>query len=221
MSFPEHALDVFRVSLDRYFKPPVNPRTHLITSFSLLPLRFSMALPLKERSEKARLIATAKIIQQRFDTYLANPCFPQLVAVMASLQQRGAAQDNKVIDEQAKARDKQPPASPWVCAFTNLGVIENRLQTHHDALVVQHMNLGVRHKRHMCGIFLCALLVWFLYAFLSFRTMHMWTIHSRLYFQIVVSVFFHCFIKAILMSRDARVLLRGERNASKRCWRKR
>ena len=113
-----------------------------------------MVLPLAERSEKARLIATAKIVQQRFDTYLANPCLPQLLSVMASLPQSGVNQDNKVVDEQAKERDK-PPASPWACGFNNVGVIENRLRTCHGALVVQQINLSVRHKYYMCDTSSC------------------------------------------------------------------
>ncbi|KAF8443178.1 hypothetical protein L210DRAFT_3355156, partial [Boletus edulis BED1] len=68
----------FSVSLERYMKPPVDPRTHFITSMTTIPLRFSMAQALMERNEKARLIMTAKILQERLDIYLVNPCLPLL-----------------------------------------------------------------------------------------------------------------------------------------------
>jgi len=50
------------VSLERYMKPPVDPRIHFISSFTLVPLRFSMARVLMEPSKKGRLIMTAKIL---------------------------------------------------------------------------------------------------------------------------------------------------------------
>ncbi|KAI9568532.1 hypothetical protein HD554DRAFT_742418 [Boletus coccyginus] len=116
------------VSLERYMKPPVDPRTRFISSFTLMPLRFSMARVLMERSEKGRLIMTAKILQERFDRCLADPCLPHLLAAMQSMPLIGVA-----------------PTS-WSCAFNNLGIMEKRLRTQHGRITVGSTCIGIRSR---------------------------------------------------------------------------
>ncbi|KAH0826807.1 hypothetical protein J3R83DRAFT_5231 [Lanmaoa asiatica] len=125
--------DVTVVSLERYMKPPVNPRTHFISSFTLMPLRFSMAQSLAERSEKGRLIITTKVLQERFDKYLADPCLPHLLAVRASTSPTGVEHDSNT-ELAGQAGAEEIPISPWCCAFNNLGVVEKRLQTQHGRI---------------------------------------------------------------------------------------
>ncbi|KAG8219045.1 hypothetical protein J3R82DRAFT_4801 [Butyriboletus roseoflavus] len=135
--------DVTVVSLERYMKPPVNPRTHFISSFTLMPLRFSMAQPLTERSEKGRLIATAKALQERFDRYLADPCLPHLLAATASMSPTRVEQDDNT-KLGGKAEAEETPMAPWACAFNNLGVIEKRLRTQHGRITVGSICIGNR-----------------------------------------------------------------------------
>ena len=135
-------LDVFSsVNLERYMKPPVNPKTHFITSFTIIPLRFSMAPVLKEHTEKARLIKTAKILQERFDRFLANPSLPHLVAALQEMSQRN-------VEQIAPAEGEEAPIQ-WSCAFNNLGAVEKRLKTHHGKITVENICLGNRLKNFM------------------------------------------------------------------------
>lgn len=128
------------VSLERYMKSHVDPRTHIISSFSIMPLRFSMAQVLMERSEKKRLIMTAKLLQERFDRYLADPCLPHLFAGLQSIvPPTGAGQDGNT-----EPAWKAVEPTTWNCAFNHLGAVEKRLRTQHGKISVQSMCLGVR-----------------------------------------------------------------------------
>ncbi|KAI9568533.1 hypothetical protein HD554DRAFT_2098837 [Boletus coccyginus] len=132
------------VSLERYMKPPVNPKTHFISSFTLIPLRFSMAQVLMERNEKGRLIMTAKILQERFDRYLADPCLPHLLAAMQNMPLK--EDSNTKLADQAEA--EEAPTS-WFCALNNLGTVEKRLRTQHGRITVGSICIGVRLRNFM------------------------------------------------------------------------
>lgn len=102
-----------------------------------------MARPLMERSEKGRLIATAKLLQGRFDKYLADPCLPHLLAVMASMSPSDVEQDDST-QLAAKAEVEETPMSLWCCAFNNLGVMEKTLRTQHGRITVGSVSIGNR-----------------------------------------------------------------------------
>lgn len=92
-----------------------------------------------ERSEKGRLILTAKMLQERFDRYVADPCLPHLVAAMQSMFPAGVEQDGNT-----QAETEEAPTSPWMCAFNNLGPVEKRLRTEHGRITVGSMCIGNR-----------------------------------------------------------------------------
>ncbi|KAF8559445.1 hypothetical protein OG21DRAFT_1403148, partial [Imleria badia] len=133
------------VALERYMKPPVNPRTHLISSLTLMSSRFSLAPVLMERSEKGRLIMAAKMLQERYDRYLSDPSLPHLCAAMPGMLS-GVDQDR--IARLGEAEAKEAPM-PWCCALYNLGVVEKRLQTQHGMLTVGSMCIGGRMRNCM------------------------------------------------------------------------
>ncbi|KAF8548796.1 hypothetical protein OG21DRAFT_1559743 [Imleria badia] len=149
------------VALERYFKPPVNPRTHFISSHTLMPLRFSLAPVLMERSEKGRLIMMAKMFQERFDRYLSDPCMPHLFTAMSMLP-TGVDQDRNA--EPVRKEEAEEAPMPWWCTLNNLGVVEKRLQTQHRRITVGSMCIGIRLRNSM--------------------SVHMWTMHSKLHFQV-------------------------------------
>ncbi|KAF8548798.1 hypothetical protein OG21DRAFT_1489069 [Imleria badia] len=135
------------VSLERHMKPPVNPRTHFISSFTLMPLRFSLAPVLMERSEKGRLIMTAKMLQERFDRYLSDPCLSHLLAAMESMSAAGVDQDLHA--KPAGHAEAEEVPIPWCCAFNNLGAVEKRLRTDHGMITVGSMCIGNRLRNFM------------------------------------------------------------------------
>jgi len=114
-----------------------------------------MAQVLMEPNEKARLIMTAKILQERLDRYLVDPCLPLAVAAMdmANLNESESMGQQKLLE----------PFKIWRAAFENLGVVENKVRTQHGKIMVENICLGVR-LRKCIGV-------------------HMWTMHSRLHFQ--------------------------------------
>ena len=128
---------LFSVALERYFKPPVNPRTHLISSLTLMPLRFSLASVLMVPSEKGKLIMLAKMFQDRFDEYLSNPCIPQLFPALGMLPEPGRNPETK-----------QAPM-PWWCTFNNVDVVEKRLKTQHGRITVENICIGIRLRNTM------------------------------------------------------------------------
>ncbi|KAF8125751.1 hypothetical protein EV363DRAFT_1586228 [Boletus edulis] len=150
------------VSLERYMKPPVDPRTHFISSFTLMPLRFSMGQVLTEPSEKGRLIMTAKLLQERFDRYLADPCLPHLFVAMNNKSSNGVESVSEV-EHAVRAEAEEAPMS-WWCAYNNLGMMERRLRTQHGKITVENICIGNRLR--------------------NFMTVHIWTMHSKLYFQV-------------------------------------
>ncbi|KAG6376883.1 hypothetical protein JVT61DRAFT_909 [Boletus reticuloceps] len=149
------------VSLERYIKPPVDPRTHFISSFTLMPLRFSMGQVLTEPSEKGRLIMTAKLLQERFDRYLADPCLPHLFVAMNNKSSSGVENVGDVNTVRAEA--EEAPVS-WWCAYNNLGMVERRLRTQYGKITVENICIGNRLRNCM--------------------TVHIWTMHSKLYLQV-------------------------------------
>ena len=116
-----------------------------------------MAGPLMEPSERARLIVTAKTLQERFDKYLAEPCLPQLLAVMASMPPTagGADPEDTPASQPATphAEMNETPTAPWCCAFNNLGVLESRLRVPRGAIAVEHFCIGNRLRNFMYGAF--------------------------------------------------------------------
>ncbi|KAG9309213.1 hypothetical protein JVU11DRAFT_10927 [Chiua virens] len=125
----DFAYEVTTISLERYAKPPVDPRKHVISFSTAIPLRFSMAQALIEPTEKGRLIKTAKAVQERYDKYLANPCLPQLLAVPASKERSETIQTVK---------------NPWRCRMINLGVVEKRVKPDHGAITVEGIDFSTR-----------------------------------------------------------------------------
>ena len=123
----------------------------------MMPLRFSMAGPLMEPSERARLIATAKTLQERFDKYLAEPCLPELLAMMASMPPTagGADPEDTPASQPATphAEMNETPTAPWCCAFNNLGVLESRLRVPRGAIAVERFCIGNRLRNFMYGAF--------------------------------------------------------------------
>ena len=106
-----------------------------------------MARVLMEPSEKGRLIMTAKILQERFDKYLADPCLPHLVAALQSIPPTGVEQDsNTKLAGQAEA--EEAPTS-WFCAFNNLGTVEKRLRMQHGRITVGSICIGNRLRNFM------------------------------------------------------------------------
>ncbi|KAG9310008.1 hypothetical protein JVU11DRAFT_10042 [Chiua virens] len=79
--FPIH---MSSASPERFLKPSVNPKTYFTSCLSLMPLRIHMAEPLRQDSEKATLIMTAKKVQEQFDKYLPNPCLPMIMLFLRS-----------------------------------------------------------------------------------------------------------------------------------------
>ncbi|KAG9309210.1 hypothetical protein JVU11DRAFT_10924 [Chiua virens] len=127
----DFAYDLTTVSLERWTKPPVVPRKHVISYSTTITLRFSMAKPLSESTEKGRLVMTAKEVQARLDKYLANPCLPQLSAVTATMPP----------SEVEIARRQK---NPWQCRVVNLGVLERRMKTDYGAIAVESVSFGTR-----------------------------------------------------------------------------
>ncbi|KAG9313342.1 hypothetical protein JVU11DRAFT_5647 [Chiua virens] len=125
------------VTLGRYMKPYVEPKTRMVSSCSLLPIRLPMAGLLMERTEKERLIATARALQGLFDKYVAHPCFPQLASALSimppSMHDRAMMISN-----------------PWRCAFVNVGVVESRLKTLHGEITIDSISFGNRQRTMMC-----------------------------------------------------------------------
>jgi len=145
-------------SLERYMKPPVDPRTHFISSMTLIPLRFSMAQALMEPNEKARLIMTAKMLQERLDRYLVDPCLPLMLAamdtmLMANLDKLESTGQQNVLE----------PLTTWRVTFDNLGVVENKVRMQHGKIMVENVCFGIRPRK--------------------FMSVHMWTMHSKFHFQ--------------------------------------
>jgi hypothetical protein len=103
-----------------------------------------MARPLMERSEKGRLIMTAKMLQERFDRYVGNPCLPHLVVAMDSTSPARVEQDGNTQEEAEEA-----PMFPWTCAFNNLGTVEKRLRTQHGRITVGSICIGNRLRNYM------------------------------------------------------------------------
>ncbi|KAF8443181.1 hypothetical protein L210DRAFT_3644046 [Boletus edulis BED1] len=141
VDFPSSSITV---SLERYMKPPVDPRTHLITSMTTIPSRFSMAQVLMERNEKARLIMTAKLLQECFDRYLVDPCLPLVFAavgttVVADLDGTESTGQQSLLE----------PFTIWRAAFENLGVVENKVRTQHGKITAENICLGLRLRKLM------------------------------------------------------------------------
>ena len=206
-------------------KPPVNPKTHFISSYTLMPLRFSMTRPLMERSEKGRLIVTAKMLQERFDRYTTDPCLPHLVAAMVEsasptgVEQSGDTEPVPV----GQAESEEAPTASWTCAFNNLGSMEKRLRTQHGKITVESMCLGHRLRKFVWDVYdSCSRFHTFLpLSFSPCRIVHIWTMHSKLHFQVQVGCptrRLYCglsvhFSFVVLTHRDVRASLLGERNA--------
>ncbi|KAF8545955.1 hypothetical protein OG21DRAFT_1588309 [Imleria badia] len=149
------------VALERYMQPPVNLRTNLISSLTLMPSRFSLAPVLTERSEKGRLIKTAKMLQECYDRYLSDPALPHLFTAMQGML---FGLDRDRIGEPGDEPETKAAPMPWWCTFNNLGVVEKRLQTQHGRITVDSMCLGTRFK--------------------SIMGVYMWTMHSKFCFRV-------------------------------------
>ena len=115
-----------------------------------------------EPSEKGRLTMTAKLLQERFNRYTADPCLPQLLAVMESMSPSGVDQVDRAAGEPAEQTEAaQAPMAPWCCAFNNLGVVEKRLRTQHGDLTVESIRIGNRLRNCMYGVqWLFPVFVW-------------------------------------------------------------
>ena len=99
-----------------------------------------------ERSEKERLIMTAKMLQERFDRYLSDPCLPHLFAAMQGMPAE-VGHDRKT--DSGEKTEAERALMPWSCTFNNLGVVEKRLQTQHGRIHVGSMSLGLRLRHCM------------------------------------------------------------------------
>ncbi|KAH7887284.1 hypothetical protein F5I97DRAFT_1859232 [Phlebopus sp. FC_14] len=132
------------VSLERAFNPSVNPKTHLISSFSVMPVRIPMAGPLKADSPRERLQMTMEALKAQYTHYLDNPCLSHFLAAQLSLP-----------PTQSPASDSQKPRFTNIL-FTNLGVVEKRLptrwQTETSAIKmdIDELALGHRMSDHVC-----------------------------------------------------------------------
>ena len=110
----------------------------------MIPLRFSLAPVLIEPNEKGKLIMTAKMLQERFDKHLSDPCLPHLFAAMQGMSPADVDQDRNA----EPAGHAEAPMS-WCCAFNNLGGVEKRLRTHHGMITIENMCIGVRLRNFM------------------------------------------------------------------------
>ncbi|KAG9309823.1 hypothetical protein JVU11DRAFT_10202 [Chiua virens] len=125
--FPIH---MSSASPERFLKPSINPKTYFTSSLCLMPLRIPMTEPLRQGSEKAILIMTAKKVQEQFDKYLPNRCLPMVMPIFAQLPLPGA--------------DSGLPGLPWGCDFQNLGIVENRIATRQGHINVDQLYLAPR-----------------------------------------------------------------------------
>ncbi|KAG9308585.1 hypothetical protein JVU11DRAFT_11689 [Chiua virens] len=123
------------VSTERYLKPPVNPKTYFTSSLCAMPLRIPMARPLREGSEKATLIMTAKIIQEQFDKYLAHPCFLVSMPILAKL---------------LTGQNATSELPPWQCNLQNLGSVESRIPTRQGHININNIGFGGRVTTFAC-----------------------------------------------------------------------
>lgn len=112
-----------------------------------MSLRFSLAPVLMERSEKGRLIMTAKMLQERYDRHLSDPCLPHLFTVLLGMLPTEANQGPKAeLGEKAEA-EKAPTS--WHCTLNNIGIVEKRLKTQHGKLTIESMCIGLRFSNFM------------------------------------------------------------------------
>ncbi|KAG9313325.1 hypothetical protein JVU11DRAFT_5630 [Chiua virens] len=125
----DFALELIPTSLHRFLKPPVNPKTHLVSALTPLSMRFPMARHLKEPTEREKLISTAREIHERLKILMANPCLPQFGVVHAALP---------------PPRDGGRMQNPWRCGVDSLGVLEAFVKTDHGAIKVDSMTAGNR-----------------------------------------------------------------------------
>ena len=100
-----------------------------------------------EPSEKGRLIMTAKMLQERFDRNLSNPCLPHLFTALLNILATREEHDRKA-DTGEKTETERAP-TPWLCTLNNLGVVEKRLETQHGRISVGSMSLGLRLRHCM------------------------------------------------------------------------
>ncbi|KAH7887283.1 hypothetical protein F5I97DRAFT_1859214 [Phlebopus sp. FC_14] len=143
-------------SLEREFTASVNPTTHLISSFSVMPVRIPMAGPLKADSPQERLQMTMEALKAQYTHYLDNPCLSHVLAAQLSVPPTPS-----------------PPADQrrmFTSVFTNLGVVEKRLptrwQTETSATKMDIDELALGHRMT------------------DYVGIHSWTINSRMHIQV-------------------------------------
>ncbi|KAG9309824.1 hypothetical protein JVU11DRAFT_10203 [Chiua virens] len=153
--FPLHLCSV---SPERYLKPSVNPKTYFASSLCMMPLRIPMTEPLRQGSEKATLIMTAKKVQEQFDRYLSDPCLPMTMPIIAQLPLPGT-------DQKANLNTNLHRV-PWQmeCDFQHFGMVESRISLRQGHISIDNVYLGARVTTTM-----------------SVRS---WIMHRKLHFQI-------------------------------------
>lgn len=111
---------------------------------------------------------TTRMLQEKIDRYLADPCLPQLLAVTeGTSDQEDKAPAGEPVSQ---VNPDQAQMFPWCCAFNNLGVVEKRLRTQHGAITVKSIRIGNRLRNFMYGVYNRLSLVFVLVSSSSHRT---------------------------------------------------
>ncbi|KAG9313324.1 hypothetical protein JVU11DRAFT_5629 [Chiua virens] len=125
------SLAVIPISLQRFLKPPANPKSHFVSALTALSLRFPVTQCLKEPTERGRLIAIAREVHERLGKLVAHPCLPQLGVAMASIPPSQKKNGGRM-------------QNPWRCGVDSLGILEALVKTDHGAIKVDSMTAGNR-----------------------------------------------------------------------------
>jgi len=104
-------------SLEKEFVGHVNKKTHLLTAFSIMPVRIAMRKILDGDSTRERLLLAASALKAEYARYQGNPCLPHLLVAQFAIPPSAATVDS----------GDQPALQINPTMLTNLGKVGTRL----------------------------------------------------------------------------------------------